>query len=144
MDAKPYQRSEKPLRISILDQVGQAGIGSHKKFPFRENLEMLKVAQVEGFDEVLLINQLGVVGEGTTSTFIFLIEGKWVTPPLSSGVLPGIMRALAIENSLLIERELRREDLAEVQAMMALSSLRIASVVGGVRWSSFGFGGWSR
>ena len=121
-----YQRSNKPIRIHVLDQVKRAGIGPHKQFPFQANLDLLRVSQVAGFDEVLLVDQSGAVGEGATCTYVFYIQGEWGTPPLRSGVLPGVMRALAIENSLVSERHLQRDDLVLVASMMALSSLRIA------------------
>ncbi|HEY4898904.1 MAG TPA: chorismate-binding protein, partial [Candidatus Nanopelagicaceae bacterium] len=121
-----YQRSNKPMHIQILDQVRQAGIGPHKQYPFHENLDMLRASQIAGFDEVLLVDQSGAVGEGATCTYVFYIQGEWVTPLLRSGGLPGVMRALAIENSLVRERHLQRDDLALAGSMMALSSLRIA------------------
>jgi len=124
-----YQQRNKPMCVQILDQVKQAGIGPHKQFPFHENLEMLRATNAQGFDELLLIDQSGAVGEGATCNYVFYIQGEWVTPALRSGVLPGIMRALALENSLVTERNVRREDLVEVKSMMALSSLRIASKV---------------
>lgn len=126
LDTKQHQVSREPLRILIQNNVARAGIGPHKIFPFRENLEMLRVARSKGFDEVLLIDQSDFVGEGATCNFVFYIQGEWVTPPLSSGVLPGIMRALAIENSLVKERVVHRDDLERATAMMAISSLRIA------------------
>ena len=124
-----YRQRNKPMKIRILDQVKQAGIGPHKQFPFQENLQMLRVANAEGFDELLLINQSGAVGEGATCNYVFYIQGEWVTPPLRSGVLPGIMRALALENSLVRERNVHRDDLVGVTSIMAISSLRIASKV---------------
>jgi branched-chain amino acid aminotransferase len=51
------------------------------------NLAWLEEAQSRGFDEVILLNERGEVSEGSQ---------VW-TPPLSSGCLPGITRALLLE-----------------------------------------------
>jgi 4-amino-4-deoxychorismate lyase len=47
-----------------------------------------------GIDELLFLNDRGEVCEGTiTSLFVTCADGRRVTPPLSSGCLPGILRA---------------------------------------------------
>ncbi|WP_435532698.1 aminotransferase class IV family protein [Tabrizicola flagellatus] len=47
----------------------------------------------EGLDEVLFLNERGEVCEGTITT-VFFDRGQGMrTPPLSSGLLPGVLRA---------------------------------------------------
>jgi para-aminobenzoate synthetase/4-amino-4-deoxychorismate lyase len=82
-----------------------------------------------GFDEVLLVDADGVVGEGATCNYIFNVDGQWVTPELKSGVLPGIIRGLALENGLAVEATIVSSDLNRVLSMVAISSLRIATSV---------------
>ncbi len=58
------------------------------------NLTFLEDAQAAGFDEVILLNERGEVSE-CTSANIFAVEGGRVwTPPLESGCLPGVTRAV--------------------------------------------------
>ena len=121
-----YERKNQSLKIRTLDQRVQAGIGPHKKFPYWENLDMVRAAQFDGFDEVLLIDEWGRVGEGATSNYLFHIDGQWVTTPVEVGVLPGVMRQIALDKGLAAIRELSRSDLERVNSMVALSSLRIA------------------
>ena len=60
------------------------------------NLTWLEQAQCRGFDEVILLNERGEVAE-CTSANIFVSNGNHVlTPPLSSGCLPGITRELLL------------------------------------------------
>jgi 4-amino-4-deoxychorismate lyase len=48
----------------------------------------------QAIDEVLLLNERGEVCEGTeTSLFIDDGSGTLLTPPLNSGILPGVLRA---------------------------------------------------
>ena len=125
----PYISKALPLRVLIRDRRAVAGIGNHKTFPYWENLDLVLAAQFEGFDEVLLIDEWGRVGEGATCNYLFHLDGQWITPPLSVGVLPGVMRSIALDKGLVVERELMRGDVERVKSMIALSSLRIASLV---------------
>jgi branched-chain amino acid aminotransferase len=68
--------------------------------------------------------------ESSTANVIALIGGKWVTPPLSAGPLPGITRELLMEWGLLIERELIFEELQRCESMALVSSLRSIQPIG--------------
>ncbi|MBV5267544.1 MAG: aminotransferase class IV, partial [Burkholderiaceae bacterium] len=59
--------------------------------------DLLATAKEQGFDEIICLNSDGEISEGAVSNFIFRIDGKWITSPLSSGVLPGVQRAIVIE-----------------------------------------------
>ena len=62
------------------------------------NLTWLEQAQSRGFDEVILLNECGEVAE-CTSANIFIANGSQVlTPPLTSGCLPGITREVLLCN----------------------------------------------
>jgi branched-subunit amino acid aminotransferase/4-amino-4-deoxychorismate lyase len=54
-------------------------------------------ARAAGADEALLANAVGELLEGTVSNVFALIQGELLTPPLSSGILPGIARAVVLE-----------------------------------------------
>ena len=125
----PYELSLEPLRVGLRENQAKSGFGGHKKFPYWENFDLLRTANLEGFDEVLLADSRGVLGEGAMNNFLFKIGGVWVTPKLSSGVLPGVVRAVALEKGIATEKELKVEDLQAVDAMLALSSLRICTPV---------------
>ena len=124
-----YLRNPAPLKVGIADQRLEAGIGAHKTFPYWQNLDLLRSARFEGYDEILLINDKGAIGEGATCSYLFRIGGVWVSPPLSSGILPSVMREIALEKGLAIERDLHYLDLDQIESMVALSSLRISTPV---------------
>lgn len=66
----------------------------------------------EEADEVLLLNERGEVCEGTiTNVFAEVGEGQFVTPALSSGLLPGILRADLIRERKARSEVMRPEDL---------------------------------
>jgi branched-chain amino acid aminotransferase len=89
-------------------------------------LDLLARARAQGFDEIICVNSDAEVTEGAVSTFLFRIDGKWVTTPLSSGVLPGVQRGIAIERCGVGVQLLKRIDLALVDAAFVISSLKIA------------------
>lgn len=77
---------------------GASPFAGAKVTSWAENLTWYEEAHENGFDEVVLLNENGEVSE-CTSANIFAIEGQHVwTPPLAtSGCLPGVTRAILLE-----------------------------------------------
>ncbi len=77
----------------------------------REIYDRARAALPEGLDEVLFLNERGEVCDGSITT-VFFDRGQGLrTPPLASGLLPGVLRAeLDCKEDLL-----RAEDLARVR-----------------------------
>jgi len=68
-----------------------------KVLSWAQNLCYYEKAHEDGFDEVVLLNERGEVSE-CTSANLFTVHGPNVlTPPLSSGCLPGVTRQLLLE-----------------------------------------------
>ena len=124
----PYIRDSEPIRLRIVESKS-AGVGEQKKFPYWENLDLLRSARLQGFDEILLVDESGRVGEGATCTYLFHLNGEWLTPALEVGVLPGIMRSVALDLGLATESVLLLDQLEFVDSILALSSLRICTSV---------------
>lgn len=61
------------------------------------NLTWLERAQQRGFDEVLLLNEFGEVSECTSANVFAKFGPEVLTPPLSSGCLPGVTRQLLLD-----------------------------------------------
>ncbi|MDB5935710.1 MAG: pabB [Massilia sp.] len=53
-------------------------------------------AEQHGAFDTLFFNERGELAEGGRSNVFVRIDGRWITPPLSCGVLPGIMRAVLL------------------------------------------------
>ena len=103
-----------------------------KSFPYSHRLRILDEVNALGFDEAIVFNTDRRVCEGAVTNLIFLLDGQWVTPPISDGVLPGVMRALVIENCGVQVRSISESDLQRVQSGYLLSSLRIAQPIASV------------
>jgi branched-chain amino acid aminotransferase len=72
------------------------------------------------------------VCEGSVTNLLFRIDGQWITPPISDGVLPGIVRALVIENCGVLVRSIMESQLDQVSSGFLLSSLRIAQPIASI------------
>lgn len=75
-------------------------------------------------DDVVLVNTRGELTETTIANLAARLDGRWYTPPLTSGCLPGIGREIAVEQGIVHERVLRAEDLAVAEKLAVISSLR--------------------
>jgi branched-chain amino acid aminotransferase len=101
-----------------------------KSTSYGEYLLAFRYAKERNADDALLFNADDRVMESSTANVIALIGGKWVTPPLSAGPLPGITRELLMEWGLLTERELIFEELQRCESMALVSSLRSIQPIG--------------
>ncbi len=83
-------------------------------------------AEAAGAFDTLFFNERGELTEGGRSNVFVRIGGRWVTPPLSSGLLPGVMRAelLADPDWHATERLLSLQDLRDADAVCVCNALR--------------------
>ncbi len=77
-----------------------------------------------GFFDTLLWNEAGEVTEFTRGNVAVKLDGRWWTPPLSSGLLPGVGRELAMAAGRIEEGVVRVEDLARSEGLVFINSLR--------------------
>jgi 4-amino-4-deoxychorismate lyase len=76
-----------------------------------------------GIDEILFLNERGEICEGTITNVFADIGGSLVTPPLASGLLPGILREELLETGQCSEAVLRLPDLRDARVRVG-NSLR--------------------
>jgi para-aminobenzoate synthetase/4-amino-4-deoxychorismate lyase len=55
-------------------------------------------AEAQGAFDTLFFNERGELTEGGRSNVFVHIDGRWLTPPLSSGILSGVMRAVMLDD----------------------------------------------
>jgi para-aminobenzoate synthetase/4-amino-4-deoxychorismate lyase len=77
-----------------------------------------------GVFDTLLWNAAGEITESTFGNIAALIDGRWVTPPLSCGLLPGVGRAVALREGRVVEAVLHVADVPRVQGWAFINSLR--------------------
>jgi para-aminobenzoate synthetase/4-amino-4-deoxychorismate lyase len=85
--------------------------------------EQARLAKACGADEVIFLNERGELTEGSRSTIFFRRGRRLVTPPLSSGLLDGVLRRELFESGACCEGVLTPEDLATGELFLG-NSLR--------------------
>lgn len=80
-----------------------------KMLSWVQNAGLLERVHSEGFDDALLLNDKGHIAECTSANFFLVRHGRVLTPPLSSGCLPGITRDVLREVAPQTGFEIHRE-----------------------------------
>jgi para-aminobenzoate synthetase / 4-amino-4-deoxychorismate lyase len=87
--------------------------------------QQLKWALLQGYSEVLFLNEREEVIEGAISNLFIEKEGLWLTPPVACGLLPGIYRRHLLEtNPAATEKVLTLADLAAADAVYLCNAVR--------------------
>ena len=81
-------------------------------------------ARHPGVDDVILINERGEVVETAIANLLYRLGDSWFTPPLSSGGLDGIGRAVELASGRVSERVLFAAELSACDELAVVSSLR--------------------
>lgn len=82
-----------------------------------------RAARAAGFDEPVMLNNRGELAEGATTNLFLVLDGRVLTPPVKSGLLPGVARAWVLEQGTAEEAVLYPEDLARCEETFVTNSL---------------------
>ncbi len=99
----------------------------HHKTTLRSDYDAgWRAAEAQGAFDTLFCNANGELTEGGRSNLFVKLGGRWITPPLACGALPGIMRAVLLEDPSWNASEgiLKAEDLRRAEAIVLCNSLR--------------------
>ena len=125
-DYEPYQiNSEVTFSLSKYPLSDKVQVTRHKvsdrNFYDGERNRIRKLTEA---DEVIFLNNKNEICEGSYTSIFIKKNGVLVTPPLSSGLLPGILRADLLEKKQAIERTLTITDIIEAKEVFLGNSLR--------------------
>lgn len=95
-----------------------------KTTSYADNVLALARAHEHGVTEAIFANTAGNVCEGTGSNIVLAIDGRLVTPPLSSGCLAGITRELLLEWTDIEEVDVTLDEARTASEVFMTSSLR--------------------
>jgi branched-chain amino acid aminotransferase len=125
-----YLEIKTVANLGIRDLSAEVSGPVEKRYPYTQNLQILDEAKIRGFDDYILVNRDGFITETAIANLVFQLDGEWITPPLSDGVLPGVMRALLVEKAGVIVRQIPANQLHEIKSGFVVSSLKIAQPIG--------------
>ncbi|MGJ3559087.1 aminotransferase class IV [Streptomyces sp. INA 01156] len=100
-----------------------------KTTSYAENVVALARAREQGASEALFGNTVGRLCEGTGSNVFVVLDGEIHTPPVASGCLAGITRALAVEWTGAAETDLPMDVLQRADEIFLTSTLRDVQAV---------------
>ncbi|MFE9042131.1 aminotransferase class IV [Streptomyces sp. NPDC007818] len=100
-----------------------------KTTSYAENVVALARARERGATEALFGNTVGRLCEGTGSNVFVVLDGRIHTPPVSSGCLAGITRALAARWTGAVETDLPLDVLETAEEIFLTSTLRDVQAV---------------
>ena len=83
-------------------------------------------AEKLGAFDALFINEQGFVTEGGRSNVFIKKDGRWLTPPLASGCLPGVMRSIVLKDAKYhaAEQNITRADILSAEEVIFTNALR--------------------
>ncbi|MDH6594123.1 para-aminobenzoate synthetase/4-amino-4-deoxychorismate lyase [Variovorax sp. TBS-050B] len=86
----------------------------------------VRAAEQAGAFDSLFFTADGRLVEGGRSTLFARIDGRWWTPPVADGALPGVMRGVLMEDAIWqpAERSLSLDDLRGAQKLVVCNALR--------------------
>lgn len=86
--------------------------------------EWAHFSETLGSDEVIYLNERNELAEGSRTSIFIERGGKLLTPPLSAGVLPGVLRQNLLDEGNAEEAVLHLEDLNRADAVYLGNSVR--------------------
>lgn len=95
-----------------------------KTTSYAENVVALARASQQGATEALFANTVGQLCEGTGSNVFVVLDGEIHTPPIASGCLAGITRALTVDWTGAEETDLPLDVLERADEVFLTSTLR--------------------
>ena len=140
---EPLQLTAAPARLSISDILRNdlSALSGIKHTSWAENILAHRRAVAAGFSEALMLNTRGEVSETATSNIFMVKNHTVITPPLSSGCLAGVTRALLINNMPVdvrfAEMAITLDELLAADEVFLTSSLRLVQPVELISDSTF-------
>ena len=114
--------------VSKIRQNSKSPVARLKSANYLNNVLARREAKAAGADEAVLLNERGLLCEGSTGNVFLLYRGVLVTPNVESGCLPGITRQAVIELAAEMrtgveQREVRLEELLQADEAFLTNSL---------------------
>jgi len=140
MASEPFslEPSGKLVRVCIAAERVDSGdpLLRHKTVVRERCDRAFREAQERGFGETLFLNERGEVTEGAISNILMRIDGRWHTPPESSGLLNGVFRRYLLRTRpWIVQKPITLEELRRAELVLICNSLR------GIRHAEIVFAG---
>jgi len=115
-----------PVKLLLVSRrIDPADVFVYHKTTRREAFDAeFAEARAQGFYDALHLNTRDEITECSTTNIMLELDGAWYTPPLDSGLLPGIWRAQMLAGGKAAERVLTVADLRRATRIVVGNSVR--------------------
>jgi para-aminobenzoate synthetase/4-amino-4-deoxychorismate lyase len=114
----------RPLRVApATTPVDSRDWSRYHKTERRELLDDARRRRPEA-DEVIFVNERGELTEGSYHNLVLRLDGKLLTPALTCGLLPGVLRGELLERGIIAEAILTLADLRRADGLWLINSVR--------------------
>ena len=124
LEARPLSTVDKPqlgLSRKALDERSDYLVFATAYHPwFDKAFERIQAG--ECFD-VLFVNRLGLVASGARSALVFEQDGRYVTPPLKTGMKNDVLRQALVDLKAVEEREIPLQEVMQMQRAWCVSAV---------------------
>ena len=113
-----------PVRLELDDvAVDPADVFLFHKTTMRRPYEDARARHPDA-DDAVLVNTRGQVTETSVANIAVKLDGRWWTPPLDAGLLPGTERAALLADGTLEERVISIDEARTAEDLAVFSSVR--------------------
>ncbi len=120
-----------PVRVIVSTQIRRdaaSPLSRIKSLNYLPNILARLEAEDAKVDDAILLNQAGFVAEATTGNIFLKRRGKWLTPFVSDGALPGICREKFLESGQVEEARIHAAWLSSAEAFCIGNVLSVRAV----------------
>ena len=120
-----FTPTAEPVRLALADSP-VATLGPRAEFLAHKTTrrEVYAFAKPADVFDVILWNEADELTECSFGNLALKLDGQWLTPPLASGLLPGVLRAELLAQGRIKEARLTRGDLTRAHGLAFFNSLR--------------------
>ena len=113
-----------PIRLALDDvPVDPGDVFLFHKTTARRRYEDARARHPDA-DDTLLVNTRGQITETSAANVAAKFDGRWWTPPLDAGLLPGTERAALLAEGAMQERPIRIDEAIAAQELAVFNSVR--------------------
>jgi branched-chain amino acid aminotransferase len=121
----------KPACVILASQIrrdAHSPLSRIKSLNYLPNILARLEAEEAGADDAILLNQTGFVAEATAGNIFLKRQGKWLTPFVADGAMPGIRREKLLEAGRVIEARIELVWLQSAEALCIGNVLSVRAV----------------
>jgi branched-subunit amino acid aminotransferase/4-amino-4-deoxychorismate lyase len=127
LQLSPHRPNFLPVRVIVSPterRCASSLLSQCKTFAYGSSIQARRQAQAAAADDALLPSSNGELSCGTTANLLVRSGSLWITPPLGSGCLPGIMRQRALDLGV------AKEERIDVTTLMGSSGALLINSLG--------------